>query len=110
MKNRVWLFSAILISFLLILPSLALSHDGEKGEKKSGNHGKLEEGSGSSAIESGHEGKEYEHETKEEGSFSYRRHREEMKHKEKIQEEGSGSDMEKPEGMPHSEDKESGMH
>ena len=85
MKKASIIISSLLFSFLLIIPMQSFAHEGE--HKESGDHGKgmehqkMEEGSGSSAMESSSHEKEYAEEGEEEGSFSYRRHREEMKHK-----------------------------
>ncbi len=108
MKNRILAISAVLFSAALILSSGAFAHEGEHKEGKDAmGHGKFEEGSGSSEVKSGHEGKEYEHESKEEGSFSYRKHREETKHKAKTMQEGSSGEMEMK-AAPHSEKMEEG--
>ena len=93
MRKTGMTISALLFSLTLILPALSFAHEGEQGQSPdhgqgSGEHQKFEEGSGSSALESSSEGKEY-GEDKEEGSFFYRRHREEMKHQ-KAMEEGMG--------------------
>ena len=99
--------SALLFSLLLILPVLSFADEGEQGQSSdhgqvSGEHQKFEEGSGSTALESSSEGKEYV-EDEEEGSFSYRRHRKEMKHQ-KAMEEGIG----KPASTGSSEKMEEG--
>lgn len=94
--------SAILFSLFLIIPSLSFAHgdDHDKSSDHSKGH-KQEEGSGSSAVEPSHEGKEYKsdhhEEAEEEGSFSYKRHRKEMKEK-KTMEEEHGSSHKKEEG------------
>lgn len=103
MKKAGLAISTVLFSLLLILPSVSSAHEGE--HDKSSDHGKehkqYEEGSGSSAVEPSHEGKEYKsdhhEEAEEEGSFSYRRHRKEMKEK-KAMEEEHGSSHKKEEG------------
>lgn len=105
MKKVSLTISTILFSLFLIIPSLSVAHD--DAHDKSSDHGKdkqYEEGSGSSAVDPSHEGKEYKsdhheeaEEAEEEGSFSYKRHRKEMKEKKAIvedhkkEEEGSGS-------------------
>ena len=85
MKKAVITISTLLFSFMLIFPGLSLAHEGEHSQSSdhgqgSMEHQKFEEGSGSSMIESSSEKKEYA-EDKDEGSFSYKGHREEMKHK-----------------------------
>ncbi len=100
------MLSSILFSFFIILSSSAFAHDGEKDdahENGSAEHQKMEEGSGSSAVESEmHKGEEYksDHEgTEEEGSFSYKRHRKEMSEKKKaMQEEGASGKMKEGSG------------
>lgn len=91
MKKSGLILLAVLFSFFIILSSSAFAHEGEHDDssgKGSGDHQKLEEGSGSSAVESSHEkAEEYKaghEEAEEEGSFSYKRHRKEMKAKEKA--------------------------
>ena len=94
MKKAGLTLTIILFSLFLILPSLSFAHDDEHG--KQSDHGqepmgneRYEEGSGSSALKSSHEGKEYKsnhEEAKEEGSFSYKRHRKEMKQKKAMEE------------------------
>ncbi|GJL78445.1 MAG: hypothetical protein NPINA01_14340 [Nitrospinaceae bacterium] len=96
MKKAGLAVSTILFSLCLAFPSLSFADKGH-GHGESSDHGKgsmghqkMEEGSGSSAMESSAKGKEYEsgHEGEEEGSFSYKRHRKEMQEK-KAMEEGS---------------------
>jgi len=102
MKKASLTISAILLSLFLVLPSMSFAHDDEHEKdhgKESKKHQEYEEGSGSSEVESSHKGKEYEadhEEAEEEGSFSYKRHRKEMKEKKAMEkmlpkEEGSGS-------------------
>ena len=95
MKKAGLILSSVLFSLFIILSSSAFADKGSHSDS-SGNgpadHQKFEEGSGSSAVgssmekteeyKSGHEAAE------EEGSFSYRRHRSEMKDKEKAMREG----------------------
>jgi len=109
MKKAGLTITTILFSLFIILPSLSFAD--KDGHGKSSNHEPMgneryEEGSGSSALESSSEAKDYEssHEAKEEGSFSYSRHRKEMKQK-KAMEEGmakpaatSGGKMEEGSG------------
>jgi len=92
MKKAGLILSAVLFSFFIVLSSSAFADKGSHGDNGSAGHQKFEEGSGSSAVESsmekaeeykaGHEGAE------DEGSFSYKRHRKEMKDKEKAMQEG----------------------
>ena len=97
MKKTGLIFSAFLFSFFIVFSSSALADKGshhDSNEQGSADHQKLEEGSGTSAVQSEKEYKS-EHESEEdEGSFSYRRHRKEMKDKEKAMQEG----MHTPEG------------
>jgi hypothetical protein len=87
-------FSAVLFSFFIALSSSAFADKGghHDASEKAGEHGKYEEGSGSSAVHSSTEkAEEYKkghEEAEEEGSFSYKRHRKEMKAKEKSMQEG----------------------
>ncbi len=95
MKKTVLIFSAVLFSFFIVLSSSAFAdkggHQDSSGQRSAGQQ-QFEEGSGSSAVgssmekaeeyKSGHEGAE------DEGSFSYKRHRKEMKDKEKAMQEG----------------------
>lgn len=82
------IFSSFLFSLFMILSSSAFAdkngqHDASG--KDSAGHEKYEEGSGSSAVQSGvektEEYKSGHKEAEEEGSFSYKRHRKEMKEK-----------------------------
>ena len=96
MKKTGLIFSAFLFSFCIVFSSSALA---DKGSHDSNEHGsadshKLEEGSGTSAVQSGKEYKSEHEGEEEEGSFSYKRHRKEMKDKEKAMQEG----MHAPEG------------
>ncbi len=91
MKKSGLILSSILFSFFIILSSSAFAHEGEHDdayEEGSAKHQKLEEGSGSSAVQSGVEkAEEYKsdhEEAEEEGSFSYKRHRKEMSAKKKA--------------------------
>jgi len=88
------MLSSILFSFFIILSSSAFAHEDEHDdlyEDGSATHQKLEEGSGSSAVQSGTEkAEEYKsghEEAEEEGSFSYKRHRKEMNDKKKAMQE-----------------------
>jgi hypothetical protein len=105
MKKSVLILFSVLFSFFLILSSSASAHDGaleDAHEKGSELHKKMEEGSGSSAMQSGkHKAEEYksEHEgAEEEGSFSYKRHRKEMSEKKKAMEENASDKMEEGSG------------
>lgn len=83
------ILSTILFSTFLIFTSSAFADkDGrhDSSEKGSADHGQYEEGSGTSAVQSGVEKTEeyksgHAKEEEEEGSFSYKRHRKEMKEK-----------------------------
>ncbi len=95
MKKTVLIFSAVLFSFFIVLSSSAFADKGshpDSSENGSADHQKFEEGSGSSAVQSSMEAtEEYKsghEEAEEEGSFSYRRHRKEMKDQEKAMQEG----------------------
>ncbi len=98
MKKAGWILSAVLFSLFIIHASSAFAHEGEHDDssgKGSGEHQNFEEGSGSSAIQSSTEkAEEYKsdhEEAEEEGSFSYKRHRKEMKAKEKAMQEDTHS-------------------
>ena len=95
MKKTGLIFSAVIFSFFIVLSSSAFADKGSHADssgKGSAEYQKFEEGSGTSAVQSsmekreeyksGHEGAE------DEGSFSYRRHRQEMKDQEKAMQEG----------------------
>jgi len=94
MKKTGLIFSAVLFSFFILQSSPAFADKGghsDSYENDLSGDQKLEEGSGSSAVQSsmgtteeytsGHE------EAGEEGSISYKRHRKEMKAKEKAMQE-----------------------
>ena len=85
MKKSGLMLSSVLFSFFIILSSSAFAHEGEHDDasgKGSAEHEKYEEGSGSSAVQSGMgKAEEYQSGHEEEGSFSYKRHRKEMQEK-----------------------------
>ena len=104
MKKAGLILSSVLFSLFIILSSSAFADKGSHSDS-SGNgpadHQKFEEGSGSSAVGSSMEkAEEYksDHEGKEEGSFSYKRHRKEMKAKEKAMQEEIGASGKMEEG------------
>lgn len=103
MKKSGLILSSVL--FFFVLSSSAFAHDGkleDAHEKGSELHKKMEEGSGSSAVQSGkHKAEEYKdghHEAEEEGSFSYKRHRKEMSEKKKTMQENATDKMEEGSG------------
>jgi hypothetical protein len=105
MKKPGLILSSVLFSFFLILSSSAFAHDGELDDahkKGSELHKKIEEGSGSSAVQSDmHKTEEYKSghdEAEEEGSFSYKRHRKEMSEKKKAMQENASDKMEEGSG------------
>ena len=105
MKKSGLILSSVLFLFFLILSSSAFAHEGELDdahEKGQELHKKIEEGSGSSAVESGkHKAEEYKaghDEAEEEGSFSYKRHRKEMSEKKKDMQEHASDKMEEGSG------------
>jgi hypothetical protein len=105
MKKTGLMLSSILVTFFFILSTSAFAHDSEHEdahEKGKELHKKMEEGSGSSAVQSGmgktEEYKAGHEEAEEEGSFSYKRHRKEMSEKKKAMQEGASGKMEEGSG------------
>ncbi len=105
MKKSGLILITILFSTFLILSSSAFADkDGhhESSGKGSAEHGNYEEGSGTSAVHSGKEKvEEYKsghQEVEEEGSFSYKRHRREMKEKAMQENMGASDKMEEGSG------------
>ena len=105
MKKPGLILSSVLFSFFIILSSSAFADDGKHGdayEEGSALHKKMEEGSGSSAVQSemgkAEEYKSKHEEAEEEGSFSYKRHRKEMSEKKKAIQENASGKMEEGSG------------
>jgi hypothetical protein len=99
------LILSVLFAFFIILSSSAFAHESdheEAYEKGKELHKKMDEGSGSSAVQSEMEkAEEYKsghEEAEEEGSFSYKRHRKEMGEKKKSMQEGAAGKMKEGSG------------
>jgi hypothetical protein len=105
MKKTGLILSSVLFAFFIILSSSSFAHESdhedvhEKGKEL---HKKMDEGSGSSAVQSEMgKAKEYKsghEEAEEEGSFSYKRHRKEMSEKKKSMQEGAADKMQEGSG------------